>query len=1120
MARYLHLDGVLTSAGGSGTSGNSGGGSGGSVLVLATNFSGHGQVVVSGGSGNEYGHGGAGGRIAAHVSWFREYSGDYIAFGGYKGDKSTHQFGNGAGGTIYFTDSNSGITSKEFITTPEGIKYLDGFRKLLIDNDDRNKKIPTIIMTEDSSSVFEFDELEANNHVVLQMQGQNSELVVHKFNGDKTGLMHILAGQVIHVEYKESTTGYTVAPVSYLAQSDTEIVLPSTVIMLGTRSQIGGLMTNVQNLTVAEGANVVFYSTSQTALRENGSYVHMTEKGNISLSHLVIQRGSKATFLESEASLVITINRLAIRYQGRMSLNTGTIYSDSGVIESEGVLWLAYEGYEAESGPGGSRTIGNLGYGASHGGHGGAPSGSIGGPTYDSVYKPLHPGSGGGNGKGLGGRGGGYLVWENGKDLWIDGHLNLEGEQGQGQNAGGGSGGGLIIVTLNFTGYGHVDVSGGAGSAIGSAGGGSGGRMGIHIKFKNRFAGWLDATGGLGSGEIPSGAAGTVYTEETDKGPKYADIKYDASTNKTSTKAAFRRVEVNNKDIDKHLYKDHGVPWLYTVITEGPNDYYEFDEMDLQGHANLQFGYPLKDSLNVTIVAHKFHGDNTGLLNLRELQQLFVEVVESVSNETFAPCSFKIEAKSEIVFPKRVNLFGRRTWMEGLMTGVEEFMIRGGADVKFYPTAHTAYRENSTRVQMTEPGNFDWSVLKVMCESELEFTAIDVAVVLTVSEFYVKYHGLLMMKLTKIESTYAHIEAEAEFNMNGKGNVGETGLGRGWTNSSDGAGLGAGHGGWGGGNEPVFGGEPYNSVYEPGYGEDLPTLKFAGSGGGHGDGVGGAGGGYLIWNLGDLLEMNGILSLNGDDGLRSYAGGGSGGSVLITTTNMTGHGIISVRGGSGNVLGGGGAGGRISIKCRWRYQYGGQFHNYGGDGGSRKKQARTGAAGTTYKEENLRELEYRLKKYDPVHNTTFLAVDHTYVQSDNYLKYSPAGTLLMANETFDYEFDEAELTGSSRLLVYHPTSQSRNVTVIIHKFMGDKTGILHLRSRQHVFVEVVEAVLNRTEAPCGFIIENGAEIILPEEVHIHGVRGMFAGKLLTHFKFRFHSSLKLIMHDFAFLFKT
>lgn len=220
---------------------------------------------------------------------------------------------------------------------------------------------------------------------------------------------------------------------------------------------------------------------------------------------------------------------------------------------------------------------------------------------------------------------------------------------------------------------------------------------------------------------------------------------------------------------------------------------------------------------------------------------------------------------------------------------------------------------------MIELGNFDWSVLKVMCELELEFIVIDVVVVLIVSEFYVKYYGLLMMKLIKIEFIYVYIEVEVEFNMNGKGNVGEIGFGRGWINFSDGVGLGVGYGGWGGGNELVFGGELYNLVYEFGYGEDFLIFKFVGSGGGYGGGVGGVGGGYFIWNLGDLFEMNGILLLNGDDGLRSYVGGGSGGSVLIIIINMIGYGIISVRGGLGNVLGGGGVGGRIFIKCRWRY---------------------------------------------------------------------------------------------------------------------------------------------------------------------------------------------------------
>lgn len=100
-------------------------------------------------------------------------------------------------------------------------------------------------MIEDFSFVFEFDELEVNNYVVFQMQGQNFEFVVYKFNGDKIGLMYILVGQVIYVEYKEFIIGYIVVLVSYLVQFDIEIVFFLIVIMLGIRSQIGGLMINV-----------------------------------------------------------------------------------------------------------------------------------------------------------------------------------------------------------------------------------------------------------------------------------------------------------------------------------------------------------------------------------------------------------------------------------------------------------------------------------------------------------------------------------------------------------------------------------------------------------------------------------------------------------------------------------------------------------------------------------------------------------------------------------------------------------------------------------------------------------------------------------------------------------
>lgn len=67
----------------------------------------------------------------------------------------------------------------------------------------------------------------------------------------------------------------------------------------------------------------------------------------------------------------------------------------------------------------------------------------------------------------------------------------------------------------------------------------------------------------------------------------------------------------------------------------------------------------------------------------------------------------------------------------------------------------------------------------------------------------------------------------------------------------------------------------------------------------------------------------------------------------------------------------------------------------------------------------MRELEYRLKKYDLVYNIIFLVVDYIYVYLDNYFKYSLVGILLMVNEIFDYEFNEVELIGSFWLFVYY-----------------------------------------------------------------------------------------------------
>ena len=244
----------------------------------------------------------------------------------------------------------------------------------------------------------------------------------------------------------------------------------------------------------------------------------------------------------------------------------------------------------------------------------------------------------------------------------------------------------------------------------------------------------------------------------------------------------------------------------------------------------------------------------------------------------------------------------------------------------------------------------------------------------------------------EVLSTFAWLDSQGVFNLDTRGYPAEQGPGAGSSfYSSYAIGRGAGHGGRG----AHTGGEAYGSVYRP---------SHLGSGGGNGSGKGGTGGGQLLWEVGKRLELNGLISARGGNGTGSHSGGGSGGSILIKTTNMTGHGEIAVTGGDATNDGGAGSGGRVGIHCRWRYTYGGKFTDRGGVNPS--SNSYSAPAGTVYKEENFRPLEYRILKYSKETNTTFLKVDHTYLHVDNEGRNVPEATVLMEEGTTDYEFDE------------------------------------------------------------------------------------------------------------------
>ena len=133
-------------------------------------------------------------------------------------------------------------------------------------------------------------------------------------------------------------------------------------------------------------------------------------------------------------------------------------------------------------------------------------------------------------------------------------------------------------------------------------------------------------------------------------------------------------------------------------------------------------------------------------------------------------------------------------------------------------------------------------------------------------------------------------------------------------NDANGA-SGAGHGG-SGGRGSLTGGTPntgfaYGDLYEP---------YIFGSAGGKGSSSsrGGNGGGMLWMNVTGLIDIDGLVSANGEDATSlPGSGGGSGGSIWMYCKKIKGYGRIAANGGAGSPYsgapGGGGAGGRIAI---------------------------------------------------------------------------------------------------------------------------------------------------------------------------------------------------------------
>jgi len=179
---------------------------------------------------------------------------------------------------------------------------------------------------------------------------------------------------------------------------------------------------------------------------------------------------------------------------GRSMLICSNYMAVRGSIKGTG------QGCLGDSGPGvGCSSPQSAGGGGGHGGLGGTGIGcDTHGQTYDSEEFPILSGSGGGHGQGGtgGGNGGGVIMIGATSALQLEGHIQSDGSNGDGQGAkrdaagGGGSGGAVHIASPTicspYPSPGIISANGGDGGA-GGGGGGGGGRIAISFADENTF---------------------------------------------------------------------------------------------------------------------------------------------------------------------------------------------------------------------------------------------------------------------------------------------------------------------------------------------------------------------------------------------------------------------------------------------------------------------------------------------------------------------------------------------------------------------------------------------------------------------------------------------------------
>jgi hypothetical protein len=442
----LIVNGKISANGDNGAGSAAGGGSGGSIIIHTPLLSGNGFIEANGGGS---GPGGGGGRVAVFCATLDSQENlnqlrNITAFSGH----GSYNDRPATAGTVY-------------------VEYTGGQNFLYIDDN-----------VVDANGVANATASQSTPLTPIGF-GSTSEISVNTLITD--GLVPLMPGGLtgLHINPDVSqnetftiqgNTGNSITVVSPNGNG----ILFSNIAALGKR--YAGHY-RFDNVIFRRGGNLVM-----------GDLLNVTNKMDITEFGLLTHYNASNTFIS------------------RLSLNARNLNVDaSGRIDVSGRGYLGGRGWYEQG-----RTLGNVygsssGAGGSYGGLGGGYQGRSSNSVYGSMSDPDDLGSGGGAWENADGGDGGGLIRINAESILLNGVISANGADSGGSAAGAGSGGTVNITTVDLTGTGSIQATGGNGGA-----GGGGGRISLLRSGQLTLpTSHFSVLGGVGS--YGTGAEGTLY---------------------------------------------------------------------------------------------------------------------------------------------------------------------------------------------------------------------------------------------------------------------------------------------------------------------------------------------------------------------------------------------------------------------------------------------------------------------------------------------------------------------------------------------------------------------------------------------------------------------------------